>query len=158
MLALLACVLLLTGVAAGCKSASKDPATDKKAMLEAVANWQVAQGKLDLAGVKAGIYDPSDIFGIATMTAVPEGVAAYEVKWEWVGDTIVLAVPSQQATVTLSASPAQANVVLLKDTGGQGQTLVMKQVDDAWKIDVAETQKITQAGSGEPTSTPAPKP
>ena len=58
-------------------------------MLESVAKWYVAQGALDIAGFKAGIYDPEDILGVATMTAAPEGAQKSEVKWEWAGETVV---------------------------------------------------------------------
>jgi len=154
MLALLACVLLLAGVAGGCKSASsggeKTAAPDKKAMLEAVAKWYVAQGALDIAGFKAGIYDPENILGVATMTAAPAGAEKSEVKWVWQGETIVVTVPSEQSTITLVASPQQANVVLLKDALGQGGTFVMKEDGGVWKIDVAETQKVSAAENAVP--------
>lgn len=155
MLAVLACVLLLAGIVVGCKPAAQD---EKKAMIESVAKWYAAQGALDIVGFKAGIYDPTDILKVATMTAAPEGAKKSEVKWEWVGETIVVTVPSEQSTVTLSASPEQANVVLLKDALGEAGTLIMKKVDGSWKIDIAETQKISAAsaaGSSAP-ATPAP--
>ncbi len=165
MLALLACALLLAGVAGGCKSASsggeKTATPDKKAMLEAVAKWYVAQGALDIKGFKAGIYDPEDILGVATMTAAPEGAQKSEVKWEWAGETVVVTVPSEQSTITLTASPQQANVVLLKDALGQGGTFVMKNDGGVWKIDVTETQKVSASAGGAPQeatgSAPAPK-
>ena len=163
MLALLACALMLAGVAAGCKSATPGASPDdKKVMLESVAKWYVAQGALDIAGFKAGIYDPTDTLGVATMTAAPEGATKSEVKWAWNGDKIVVTVPSAPSTITLSASPNQANIVLLEDQTGQGGTFVMKKVDNAWKIDVVETQKVTDAEnaappSGAPTSTPTTK-
>lgn len=154
MLAVLACLLLLAGIAAGCKPAAQD---DKKLMLEAVAKWYTAQGALDIAGFKAGIYDPTDILGVATMTAAPEGAVKSEVQWAWAGETIVVTVPSEQSTVTLSVSPDQTNVVLLKDALGEAGTFIMKKVDGTWKIDIAETQKISAAQSATPTSTPATK-
>ena len=122
-------------------------------MLEAVAKWYVAQGALDMAGFKAGIYDPEDILGVATMTAAPEGAEKSEVKWEWAGETIVVTVPSEQSTITLTASPEQANVVLLKDAIGQDGTFVMKNDNGVWKIDVAETQKVSDAQSAAPQET-----
>jgi hypothetical protein len=156
MLVLLACVLLLAALAGGCKSATKEqtPAAnpDKKAMLESVAKWYTAQGALDLAGFKAGIYDPDNILGVATMTAAPKGAKKAEVKWSWSGDNIVLTIPSEQSTITLTASPNQANVVLLKDAAGQGGTFIMKKEGTVWKIDVSETQKATQAQSAAPQS------
>jgi hypothetical protein len=159
MLALLACVLLLAGVAAGCKSASTTETstgtTDKKAMLEAVAKWYTAQGALDLAGFKAGIYDPEDILGVATMTAIPEGAEKAEVKWSWAGEKIVLSIPTQETTITLAASPEQANVVLLVDANGQGGTYVMKKDGAVWKIDVAETQKVGEAAASAAASSTA---
>ena len=90
MLALLACALLLAGVAAGCKSASNTATptaapAEKKAMLESVAKWYVAQGALDMKGFKDGVYDPQNILGVATMTAAPEGAQKSDVKWSWVG-------------------------------------------------------------------------
>lgn len=154
MLALFACVLLLGGVVAGCKPSAQ---ADKKNMLEAVAKWYSAQGGLDIVGFKAGIYDPTDILGVATMTAPPAGAVKSEVKWTWVGETIIVTVPSEQSTVTLSASPDKANVVVLKDAIGQGGTFVMKKIDGTWKIDIAETQKASAASSAAPTSTPTTK-
>ena len=67
-------------------------------------------------------------------------------------------IPSEQTTLTLTASPEQVNVVLLKDALGQNGTFVMKKDANVWKIDVAETQKVSAAKSAEPaTSTPTTK-
>lgn len=153
-MALLVCALLFVGIAAGCKVAPDE----KKVMLESVAKWYVAQGSLDIAAFKAGIYDPTDSLGVATMTTAPEGATKSEVKWVWTGDKIVVTVPSAPSTITLSASPNQANVILLQDQLGQDGTFVMKKIDNVWKIDVVETQKLTDAaaaGSVGATSTPS---
>lgn len=158
MSALLACALLLAGFSAGCKSPASSgggpSAGDKKAMIEAVAKWYVAQGELDINGFKAGIYDPDDLLGVATMTTAPEGAEKSEVKWSWVGETAVVTIPSQETTAILSASPTVPNGVLLKDETGQGSnTFIMKNDNGVWKIDVAETQKATQ-----PPATPEAEP
>jgi hypothetical protein len=160
MLALLVGVLLLAGLAAGCKSGSDNSGAtvtpeDKKAMVESVAKFFVAQGALDIKGIKAGIYDPENIFGVATMTVAPEGAQKTEIKFAWSGDTVLLTIPSQQASATLSASVEQTNVVQLKDPAGQGQTFVMKKDGGVWKIDVTATTKVApgaQAPSSAPTS------
>jgi hypothetical protein len=158
MLALLACVLLLAGVAAGCKSASTSSTAsqaDKKPMIESVAKFFVAQGALDIPGIKAGIYDPENIWGVATMTAAPAGMQKATITWVWEGDKIVLTAPSEAGTATLSASPTQANVVLLTvPQGGQGQTFVMKKDGGVWKIDVTETMKVAPGASTSSTPTP----
>ena len=154
MLALLACTLMLAGVTAGCKTASKEATVtpeDKKAMIESVAKFFVAQGALDIPGVKASIYDPENIFGVATMTVAPEGAQKTEIKYAWKGDTILLTIPSQQTSATLSASVEQTNVVTLKDPAGQGQTFVMRKDGNVWKIDVSATTKVAPGASAPPS-------
>ncbi|NTU71820.1 MAG: hypothetical protein HGB10_08390 [Coriobacteriia bacterium] len=154
MIAALVCVLLIAGVATGCKPSETD---QKKAMLESVAKWYVAQGALDMAAFKAGIYDPDDILGVATMTAAPPGAVKTEVSYAWAGDSIMMTVPSEGSTLTLTASPNQANVVLLKDAAGSNGTFVMKDVDGVWKIDVAATQEL-QAAETSATAAPEEEP
>jgi len=158
-LALLAAVLMLAGIVAGCASGSgaSDPSTDKKAMLESVAKWYTAQGSLDMVAFKAGIYDPQDILGVATMTAAPPGASKAEVKWNWSGETILVTVPSEQSTITLSVDAAKPTTVQLKDATGQGGVFIMKKVDNVWKIDVAETQKASAAQSQPDSSTVPPQ-
>lgn len=167
-MALLACVLLLAGIVAGCTQGGSGETgstvtDDQKAMLEAVAKWHVAQGAVDLAGYKAGVYDPEDILGIATMTTPPPDAEKYDVKWAWSGDKIVLSIPSESTTITLSAPADKPGVVSLMDTFGQSATYVMKKDGAVWKIDIAKTQEAAKAQAMEATEpesstaeTPAP--
>lgn len=161
-LALLACVMLLAALVGGCKASSttsttpQNQAADKKAMIEAVAKWYAAQGNLDIAGYKAGIYDPKNILGVATMTAPPAGAKKTVVKWVWVGDNAVITMPAQQTTITVSASPTETAVVNLKDALGETGLFVMKNDNGVWKIDIAATQSKSAANSGAAPTTSAP--
>jgi hypothetical protein len=149
MLALLACALLVLGVIAGCAPAKKaDTLTpEKKAMVESVAKWYVAQGALDLAGFKAGIYDPNDVLGVASMTAPPKDAKKSEVKWAWVGDAVVLTIASDQTTVTLTPSSTATDVVSVSDTNGSAGKFIMINQNGVWKIDVNKTQEAAAAAS-----------
>jgi hypothetical protein len=141
------------GVSACAKStASTSP--DRKAMMESVAKWYVAEGAADLEGVRAGVYDPTNLLGLATATPPPADVQTTTVIWKWEGDKILLAAPNnpQETTVTIVAS-STPDVVLIADELGQGGALIMKKVDGAWRIDVVETKKAAEAAAppGEPT-------
>lgn len=160
---LLATALVFAFAVTGCKSAAKSTLTDQqKSMIESVAKWYEAQGKLDVKGYKAGIYDPDDILGVATMTAPPKGATETTVTWSWQGDNVVILIPSQAATITVAVSPTSANTVLLTSGAGSGSdSIVMTDVAGVWKIDVNATQQAAAAaaaqqsgGSGTTTTTP----
>ena len=130
-------------------------------MMEAVAKWYVAEGAADLAGIKAAVYDPTDILGLATATPAPADVQRTTVVWKWVGDEIVMTVPGndEEPTVTVSPAPGDGFNLVLDDGTGSGGTLVMKNVGGVWKIDVAATKRIAEAAgaqedSSQPTETP----
>ena len=157
--AALMCAFALAALAGGCsKGSSSAPSGDKKAMVEAVANWYAAQGNLDMAGFKAGIYDPDNVLGVATATAPPKTAKKAVVSWKWVGDNVIISMPSQQSTLTIGVSTTAADTVTLKDSTGQAGTFVMKNVGGVWKIDVNATQKAANAAnsgtSGSTTKTP----
>ncbi|MEI7814001.1 MAG: hypothetical protein WCJ13_04335 [Coriobacteriia bacterium] len=151
---LLICVALLAVFAAGC---SKGGAGDQKAMVEAVAKFYAAQGALDLATMKATIYDPQNMSGIATAT-IPADAKKTEIVWKSVGDTVLITVPSQELTLTASVAKTPANAVLVADPSGQGETLIMKKDGGVWKIDFAETQKASAAKAAAPSPQSAPAP
>jgi hypothetical protein len=144
--------LLVTGCSGGKSSGAS---SDQKAMLAAVGKFYAAQGALDLAGMKASLYDPQDISGIATAT-VPPGAKKAEVVVKPVDDTVVIAIPSQELTLTASVATASVNAVKLSDPNGQTITLIMKKDGSVWKIDVGETQKAgaKQAGGAAGQSAP----
>ena len=141
--------LLVTGCSGG-KSAGSTP--DQKAMLETVAKFYAAQGALDIPGMRASLYDPQDIAGLATATVPPSAQKA-EVVAKTVGNTIVITIPSQELTMTVSVAESPANAVKISNPSGQATTLIMKKDGSVWKIDVAETEKASAAAAG---SAPAP--
>jgi hypothetical protein len=145
--------LLVTGCSGGKSSGASSE--DQKAMLAAVGKFYAAQGALDLAGMKASLYDPQDISGIATAT-VPPGAKKAEVVVKPVADTVVISIPSQELTLTASVATASVNAVKLSDPNGQTITLIMKKDGSAWKIDVAETQKASAAAAGGAAGQSAP--
>jgi len=158
-IAVFACGLLLFGVMAGCKTTSSKLTADQRAMLEAIGKWYVAQGQLDIKGFKAGIHDPEDILGVATATAPPEGATKTEVKWKWAGDTIVIDVPSQQSSVTVSASKTTPNLIEVKDSTGGTAVYVMTKIGGTWKLDVSKTKKAAESTpAGSPGAPPANEP
>ncbi len=73
-----------------------------------------------------------------------------------VGETVVITIPSQELTLTASVATASVNAVKLSDPNGQSITLIMKKDGDVWKIDVAETQRVSaeQAGGAAGQSAP----
>jgi len=154
---LLICVALLAVFAAGCSKGGAGGAGDQKAMVEAVAKFYAAQGALDLATMKATIYDPQNMSGIATAT-IPAGAQKTEIVWKSVGDTVLITVPSQELTLTASVAKTPANAVLVADPSGQGETLIMKNDGGVWKIDFAETQKASAAKAAAPSPQSAPAP
>lgn len=144
---------LLVLLAAGCSSSSSTggaSAGDQKAMLETVGKFYAAQGALDLPAVRETLYDPTDIAGLATAT-VPADATKTEITWKAEGDKVIIAVPSQELTLTASMAATPPNAVLVSDPSGQGNVLVMKKEGSVWKIDVAETEKAAaaaQTGAG----------
>ena len=149
-----ACATLLALFAVGC-SGGAGSAADQKAMREAVAKFYSSQGELDIEGMKASLYDPQNIAGLATATVPPEAQKT-EVVVKSVGETIVISVPSQELTLTLSAAKTPPNAVTMSAPGGQTDTLIMKKDGGVWKIDVAETEKLRQAQAPQPTGQGAP--
>lgn len=144
---------LLALLAVGCSGgAPSSGGSDSKAMAEAVGKFYAAQGALDIAGMKAALYDPTNISGIATAT-VPADAKKTEVAWKASGDTVIITVPSQELTLTVSAAATPANAVKVADPSGKSETLIMKKDGSVWKIDVAETQKASAAAAG---SAPTP--
>src|SRR5450759_1219914 len=110
--------LVVALLATGCSAASKsvDPTQDRKAMMEIAANWYVASyGTLDLNGVKATVYDPGNILGLATATPVPASEPRTAISWRWDGSNIVMSAPSQDTTITLTNSAATPKNVDLRD-------------------------------------------
>lgn len=154
---LMVCVALLALLISGCSGGG----SDQKAQLETVGKFYAAQGALDLPALKAALYDPKNISGIATAT-VPPGAQKTEIAWKSVGDTVVITIPSQSTTLTASIAKSPPNAVLISDGSGQGQaqTLIMKKDGDVWKIDVAETEKASKAaapsGQGAPSGQAPP--
>ena len=152
---LLVCAALLALLVVGCSGgASSGGSADQKAMLEAVGKFYAAQGALDLPAMKAALWDPQNMSGIATAT-IPPDAKKTEVAWKSVGSTVVITVPSQELTLTVTAAKTPPNTVTVAAPNGQGETLVMKKDGKVWKIDVAETQKASAAKAG---SAPAPAP
>ena len=152
------CALVIAVGLGGCSKGSSTAAVSKdpKGMLDAVGKWYVAQGQLDMTGFKAGIYDPDNVLGVATATAAPKGIAKENTTYTWVGNSIVIVMPSQHATVTATPSKTQANKVDLADSTGRGGSFIMKNVDGVWKIDVNETQKIAASAAGSSATSSAP--
>jgi hypothetical protein len=150
----LAAVLALSACA---KSTPKTPQLseqDRKAMVESVAKWYVAQGAADINGIRAGVYDPANLLGLATATP-PAGVERLTVVWKWTGDKIVLTIPSRpdEPTTTVAASPTTPTVVQIDDGTGFSGTLYMTKVDGVWKIDAGETVKAADAAGAQGEST-----
>ena len=163
-----AVMLSLVGVLglAACAQSSNSAAStqqDHQAMMETVAKWYVAEGAANLDGIKAAVYDPTAILGLATATPPPADQPTTTVVWKWVGEKIVLTVPKspEEPTVTVVAS-ATPDVVLLSDATGAGGTLYMRKVNGVWKIDVLATQKAAEAADAadaqEGLSEPSEKP
>jgi len=151
---LVACATLVALLAVGCSGGTTSGGTsDEKAMREVIAKFYAAQGNLDLAGMKASIYDPQNIAGLATAT-VPPDAKKTEVTWKNVGDTVVISVPSQELTITVTSAKTPANAVTMTGPGGQSDILIMKKDGGVWKIDVAETEKARVARASQ-QSTPA---
>jgi hypothetical protein len=154
---LVICASLLAVIVVGCSGGGGD----QKAMLETVGKFYAAQGALDLPAMKAAIYDPQNTSGIATAT-IPAGATKTEILWKSVGDNVIVTIPSQELTLTVSAAKSPANAVLVSDPSGQGETLIMKKDGGVWKIDFAETQKAIAAkaaaipSQGVPSGQPAP--
>ena len=145
---LVICASLVALLVTGCSGGKSSGASaDQKAMLDTVGKFYAAQAGLDLAGMKAALYDPQDISGIATATIPPSAKKA-EVAVKPVGDTVVISIPSQELTLTASVATATANAVKLSDPNGQSITLIMKKDGSVWKIDVAETQKASAPQAG----------
>jgi hypothetical protein len=151
-------VSLLAVLLVGCSAGG---GADQKAMLEAVGKFYAAQGALDLPAMKAAIYDPQNVSGIATAT-VPPDAKKTEVAWKSAGDKVTITIPSQELTLTVTVAKSPANAVLVSDPSGQGETLIMKKDGGVWKIDFAETQKAiaakaaTPPSQGVPSGQPAP--
>ena len=140
---LIVCVALFAMILAGCSSAG----SDQKAMRETVGKFYAAQGALDLATIRASLYDPQNKSGLATAT-VPPGATKTDVTWKTVGDTVVVLIPSQELTLTVSTPKTPPNAVLLSDGSGQGQTLIMRKDGSAWKIDFEATEKAASQAAG----------
>lgn len=149
---LVICAALLALLGAGCSGGGSSSSSDPKAMREAIGKFYAAQGALDIEGMKAVIYDPTNTSGIATATVPPEAQKA-EVNWKSVGETVLITVPSRDLTLTVAAAKSPENAVTLSDPSGQSETIIMKKDGGVWKIDVVETQKATAAKAG---SAPAP--
>lgn len=156
---LLAAMLVIALAVTGCNKPSTKTSIDEnqKQMIESVAKWYVAQGKLDVKGYKAGIYDPDNILGVATMTAPPKGAKETTVTYAWSGDNAIISIPGQNATITVSASPTSKTTVLLSSGGGSGSdSIVMTQVAGVWKIDVNATQKAAAAAAASSATSTTP--
>jgi hypothetical protein len=148
LLLLVVCLSLVALFVTGCSGGGSSGASaDQKAMLETVGKFYKAQGALDLPAMRASLYDPQDVAGLATATVPPEAQKA-EVNTKAVGDTIVITIPSQELTMTASIAKTPANAVLLAAPSGQSTTLIMKKDGKVWKIDVAETEKASAAAAG----------
>jgi hypothetical protein len=149
---LVICAALLALLVVGCSGGASSSGSDSKAMIETVGKFYAAQGALDLPGMRAALYDPTNVSGIATAT-VPPGSQKVEVNWKSVGDTVLITVPSRELTITVTAAKSPSNAVVLSDPNGQSETLIMKKDGKVWKIDVVESQKASAAKAG---SAPAP--
>jgi hypothetical protein len=147
LVALVVCLSLVALAITGCAGAkSSGVSADQKAQLETVAKFYKAQGNLDIPGMRAALYDPKDVAGLATAT-VPPGAQKAEVVATNVGSTIVITIPSQELTMTASVPKTPANAVLVSAPTGQATTLIMKKDGNVWKIDVAETEKASAAAA-----------
>lgn len=150
-----AAATLVALLAAGCTSGGAGgSAADQKAMREVVGKFYAAQGDLDIETMRASLYDPQNIAGLATATVPPEAQKT-EVTWKNVGETVVIAVPSQELTLTVSAATSTPNAVTMTGPGGQSDTLIMKKDGGAWKIDVSETEKNRAAQTPQPQGAPS---
>jgi hypothetical protein len=149
---LIALALMVTGCSANSSGAKKsDPKADRKAMMETVAKFYVAQGAQDLKGIKSAIHDPDNIMELPTETPPATDAETTTIKWQWNGDKITLQSESEEATYTLSSSEASPNVVKLTDATGEtlGE-LVMTQKNGAWLIDVAAVKKAAEDAANSP--------
>jgi len=156
---MLALVAVL-GLGACAKSnGSTVSAQDRKAMMETVAKWNVAQGAVDLPGLRGLIYDPQNELGLATATP-PADTQKIKVAWKWAGDKIVMTAPDVPEITTMTIAPATStpNAVLMEGGTAPPLSFIMKKVDGVWKIDVPETLKAaaasTQGESTLPSETP----
>jgi hypothetical protein len=161
MLALTAVVGLSACAKGAVPTTSQVSAQDRKTMMESVAKWYVAQGAADLGGIRAAVYDPTNILGLATATPLPSEVETVTIVWKWVGNKIALTIPGmpEEPTMTVAASPTTPTVVEIDDGTGLNGALYMKKVDGVWKIDITETQKALDAAAAqEDTSAPPESP
>ena len=149
------CLALVAMFVAGCSGGGAGGSADQKAQLEAVAKFYQAQGDLDIPAMRDSLYDPEDTAGLATATVPPDAQKA-EVIAKNVGDTIVITIPSQELTMTLSAAKSPANAVSIAAPNGQSTTLIMKKDGNVWKIDVVETEKAAAAAQGGGAGTTQP--
>ena len=159
-IAMLAFVALLALGACAKSSTPTVSAQDKKAMMETVAKWNVAQGAVDIPGLKALVYDPKDELGLATATP-PADAEKVKVAWKWDGDKILMTAPDVPDITTMTIAPATStpNAVLME--GGNGTpplSFVMKKVDGVWKIDVPETLKLAAASAQGESAVPTEAP
>jgi hypothetical protein len=143
---LVVCLSLVALFVAGCSGKSGGVTADQKAQMETVANFYKAQGALDITKMRASLYDPQDVAGLATAT-VPAGAQKAEVIATNVGDTIVISIPSQELTMTAAVATSTPNAIWVSAPNGQGTTLVMKKDANVWKIDVVETEKVGAAAA-----------
>jgi hypothetical protein len=144
---LVVCLALVALFVTGCSGGSAGGSADSKAQLETIAKFYKAQGNLDLPGMRAALYDPQDVAGLATATVPPEAQKA-EVITKNVGNTVLITIPSQELTMTASIAKTPANAVTLAAPTGQSTTLIMKKDGSVWKIDVVETEKASAAAAG----------
>ena len=85
LLVLVMCLSLAALLVAGCSGGkSGSSSADQKAQMETVAKFYKAQGALDIKAMRAALYDPTDVAGLATAT-VPAGAQKTEVISKNVG-------------------------------------------------------------------------
>ncbi len=157
MLALVA--VLALGACAKSTTSAASP-EDKKAMMESVAKWNVAQGAVDLPALKALIYDPKNELGLATATP-PADAQKVKVAWKWAGEKIVMTAPDSPeiATMTIAPPTSTVNAVLMDGADGSPPlAFVMTKVDGIWKIDVPATLKAAAASAPSEAAPPAATP
>jgi hypothetical protein len=146
-----ACAIVVAATIAGCSSTSSPSGTsitsDQKAMVETVGKWYVAEGSFDIPALKAIVYDPNDIMGLATATP-PAGALTTTVTTSWQGEKLIISAPSIETTIVAMVATSTPNAVAISDGTGQSGILIMKKISGAWKIDVAETQKASSTAAG----------
>jgi hypothetical protein len=148
---LIAAALMVAGCSTTSASKPVDPKAERKAMMETVAKYYVAQGAMDLDTVRTLVHDPDNIMELPTSTPTPAEGETTTVRWAWNGDMIVLNAESDAATFTLSSTEASPNVVKLSDSTGENLgELVVKKVDGVWRIDVAAVQKAAEEQANSP--------